>query len=139
MYGVYMVYISNPLATLAPEWVDGGYQGSAAFPQERPSTHHTGSSEPVWTGVKGLLPTWFRTPNRPTHNEWLKPTPLYQRPVRRMITQPVGWIFYIIFATCFKISNFFERVDICQYVVRPMSVCCQNEYGQCFRTLGFLD
>jgi len=107
--GVYMVYIANPLATLAPEGVDGGYQGSAAFPQEKPSTHHRGSSEPVWTGVQGLLPTWFRTPNRPTRNEWLKPTPLYRRPVRRMITQTVGWIFCIIFATCFEISIFFNE------------------------------
>lgn len=46
------MYRSNPLAASAPEGVYGEYRGSAAFSQERPNTHHRGSSEPVWTGAE---------------------------------------------------------------------------------------
>lgn len=77
------MYRSKPLATLAPEGVDGEYQSSTAFLQERSSTHHTGSSVPVWTGAESVLPTRFRTLKLLTRSEWLKPTTLY-RP-------PVGW------------------------------------------------
>jgi hypothetical protein len=116
------MYISNPLATSAPEGVDGEYQVSAAFPQERNSTHHTERSKLVCIDAESTLPTWFRTPKRPTRSELLKPTTLYRPPVRRMITQKIGWIFCIIFAICFEVSNFFELVELRHYVVRAATV-----------------
>jgi len=44
-----------------------------------------------------------------------------------MIAQKTGWIFCIIFATCFEVSNFFWTSRPIGLFLQPMSVFCQNE------------
>ena len=38
-------------------------------------------------------------------------------------TQKIGWTFGVVFSTFFEVSNFLDRVYLCQYVVRTSTVC----------------